>query len=147
MRGSGAGSDSGGSPARLYPESFAVLGEADLLQPHLDLGLLPAGHAGQDGPRHLLLQQAQRALGQCRRGAICGVGNEAFQALDGTDVAEYLGRGGERGSCMHQLCSQLPPNVPSPSLVLSFFSLLKLPPSALARPSRDQSSGPLDSPF
>lgn len=59
------GSDSGRQPfAPLYPETVAVLGEADLLQPRLDLGLLPAGHAGQDGPRHLLAQQAQRALGQ-----------------------------------------------------------------------------------
>lgn len=83
-----------GRPARLYPETLAVLGEADLLQPRLDLGLLPAGHTGKDGPRHLLAQQAQRALSQRRRGAIGGVGNQAFQALDGADVAEYLGRSG-----------------------------------------------------
>lgn len=91
--------------ALLYPEVFAVVGEADLLQPRLDLGLLPAGHAGQDGPRHLLAQQAQRALGQRRRGAIGGVGNQAFQALDGSDVAEYLGRGGERVSRVPQFTS------------------------------------------
>ena len=81
-----------GDPVRLYPEILAVLGEADLLQPGLDLGFLPAGHARQDAPRHLLAQQAQRALGQRRRGAISGVGDEAFQALDGTYVAEYLGK-------------------------------------------------------
>lgn len=80
----------GGGCPQLYPKVLAVLGEADLLQPGLDLSLLPAGHAGQDAPRHLLAQEAQRALGQRRRSAICGVRNQAFQALDGADVAEHL---------------------------------------------------------
>lgn len=75
---------------RLYPKVLAVLGEADLLQPGLDFGLLPAGHAGLDAPGYLLAQQAQRALRQRRRGAISRVRNQAFQALDGTDVAEHL---------------------------------------------------------
>lgn len=35
----------GGCP-QFYPKVLAVLGEADLLQPGLDLSLLPAGHAG-----------------------------------------------------------------------------------------------------
>lgn len=135
-----------GSPGRLYPEKFAVLGEADLLQPRLDLGLLPAGHAGQDGPRHLLTQQAQGALGQRRRGAIGGVGNQAFQALDGTNVAEYLGRGEESVFCIHQLFSQPPANAPRPSPVTSLFSLLKVGPSALAPPPSDKSRSPLDCP-
>lgn len=107
-----------GSPTRPYPEALAVLGEADLLQPRLDLGLLPAGHAGQDGPRHLLAQQAQRALGQRRRSPIGGVGNEAFQALDGANVTEYLERGGERVSWSHQLASH-PQTCPVPPLASS----------------------------
>lgn len=116
-----------GDPARLYPEALAVLGEADLLKPRLNLGLLPAGHAGQDGPRHLLAQQAQRALGQRRRGAISGVGDETFQALDGAYVAEYLGkRGGE--DFLDPPTLQPPPNVPGPSPRL--FSPLKVPPSS-----------------
>lgn len=103
-----------GDPVQLYPEILAVLGEADLLQPRLDLGFLPAGHAGQDAPRHLLAQQAQRALGQRRRGAISGVGDEAFQALDGTYVAEYLGKSVGRGSLG---CTKSPAtrNMPGPS--------------------------------
>lgn len=110
-----------GRPARLYPETLAVLGEADLLQPRLDLGLLPAGHTGNDGPRHLLAQQAQRALSQRRRGAIGGVGNQAFQALDGADVAEYLGRSGGMVSWIHQFTDRPPTpkcaqSLPSPLL-------------------------------
>lgn len=110
---------------RLYPEALAVLGEADLLQPRLDLGLLPAGHAGQNAPRHLLAQQAQCALGQRRCGAVCGVGNEAFQALDSANVAEHLWRSEESTSRAHQLtsCSQTCSVSPT-----RFISLLRIPP-------------------
>lgn len=115
----GARSDLGEvHPPRLYPEALAVLGEANLLQPCLDLGLLPAGHGGQDGPWHLLAQQAQRALGQRRLSAIGRVGNQAFQALDGADVAEYLGREWGEGSRFHQL-SRCPHMFPVPLLVSS----------------------------